>query len=75
MKITKDIEINENVLTIYNIISLIYYNYSCDLPNEISQKISELLEILNNNLENDFLDLDIANSKLIRRIEFQKDDK
>lgn len=75
MKIAKDIEINENVLTIYNIINLIYCNYSCDLPLEISQKINELLEVIINNLEKDYLDLDIANSKLIRKIEFYKEDK
>lgn len=75
MKIVKDIEINENVLTIYNIINLIYYNYSCDLPNQISKKISELLEVLTNNIEKDYLDLDITNSKLIRKIEFYKNDK
>lgn len=70
MKITKSIEVNETILTIYNFINIMYYN-SCDnLPSEISKDIEILLMKLTEYMERDFLDLDIVEDKLIREISF-----
>ncbi len=70
MKITKSIEVNENVLTLYNFISIMYYN-SCDsLPIEIAKDIEDLLNKMTEYLEHDFLDLDIIENKLIRSVTF-----
>ncbi len=70
MKITKSIEVNENVLTLYNFISIMYYN-SCDsLPIEIAKDIEDLLNKMTEYLEHDFLDLDIIENKLIRNVTF-----
>lgn len=75
MKMTKEIETNEFVLTMYNIISVMYYSYGDSIPLEVSKKINELLEVLTNDLEHEYFDLDIANSKLIRRVEFSKENQ
>lgn len=75
MKMTKEIETNEFVLTMYNIISVMYYSYGDSVPLEVSKKINELLEVLTNDLEHEYFDLDIANSKLIRRVEFSKENQ
>ncbi|MCI8778311.1 MAG: hypothetical protein HFI87_04115 [Bacilli bacterium] len=74
MKMIKEIETNEFVLTMYNIISSMYYSYSSSIPQEVSQKINELLETLTNDLEREYFDLDIVDSKLIRKVEFSKKD-
>lgn len=75
MKMTKEIETNEFVLTMYNIISVMYYSYGDSAPLEVSKKINELLEVLTNDLEHEYFDLDIVNSKLIRRVEFSKENQ
>ncbi len=70
MKITKNIEINEEILTLYNFISIMYYNYCESLPTEIAKDIENLLTKLTGYLEKDFLDLDIIENKLIRSVTF-----
>ncbi len=70
MKITKNIEINENVLTLYNFISIMYYNTREDLPSELIKDIEKLLNKLTEYLESEFLDLDIIEDKLIRNVTF-----
>lgn len=75
MKMIKEIETNEFVLTMYNIISAMYYSYGDSVPLEVSQKINELLEVLTNDLEREYFDLDIASSKLIRKVEFSKENQ
>lgn len=70
MKITKKFEINENVLTLYNLINIMYYNTCSNLPDEIAKELEILLTKMTEYLEKDFLDLDIVKNKLIREITF-----
>lgn len=70
MKITKSIEINEEVLTLYNFICIMYYNSCESLPSELSKDIENLLTKLTEYLERDFLDLDIVENKLMRNVTF-----
>lgn len=70
MEITKKIEINENVLTLYNFINIMYYNTRCNLPDEIVEEIESLLTKMTEYLEKDFLDLDIVKNKLMREVTF-----
>lgn len=72
MKITKKFEINENILTLYNLVNLIYYNSGEIYPKEIDDKIFALLNSLIKYLEKDYLDMDIDNEKLIQEITFMK---
>ena len=72
MKITKRFEINENILTLYNLVNLIYYNSGEIYPKEIDDKLFDLLNSLIKYLEKDYLDMDIDNEKLIREITFMK---
>lgn len=70
MEIIKEIEINENVLTLYNFINIMYYNTCCNLPDDIAKEIEVLLTKMTKYLEKDFLDLDIVKNKLIREVTF-----
>ena len=72
VKITKRFEINENILTLYNLVNLIYYNSGEIYPKEIDDKLFDLLNSLIKYLEKDYLDMDIDNEKLIREITFMK---
>ena len=74
MKTTKNIEVNENILTLYNVINVMYYNYCSELPIGISKDIEKLLSNLTEYLEKDFLDLDIYENKLIREVTFMEKD-
>lgn len=72
MKITKRFETKEGILTLYNLINLIYYNSGECYPKKLDKKIRDLLNTLIEYLEKDYLDLDIADEKLIREITFIK---
>lgn len=72
MKITKKFEVNENLLTLYNLVNLIYYNSGETYPKEIDDKLFALLNSLIKYLEKGYLDMDIDNEKLIREITFIK---
>lgn len=69
MSITKEYVVNENILTLYNLLNN-YYNSSDNYPLEIKKKVDQLLKILIKHLEKNFLDLDIKNDLLIRKITF-----
>lgn len=69
MGITKEYIVNENILTLYNLLNS-YYNSSDNYPLEIKNKVDQLLKILIKHLEKNFLDLDIKNDQLIRKVTF-----
>lgn len=69
MGITKEYIVNENILTLYNLLNN-YYNSSDNYPLEIKNKVDQLLKILIKHLEKNFLDLDIKNDRLIRKVTF-----
>lgn len=73
MMITKQIKTQENILTLYNLINLIYYNSGEVYPKELDNKIYDLLNTLIKYLEKDYLHLDICKEELIRKVTFIKD--
>ena len=50
MGITKEYIVNENILTLYNLLNN-YYNSSDNYPLEIKNKVDQLLKILIKHLE------------------------
>ncbi len=75
MIIKKEYTLNETILTFYNTISILYYNWCDVFPKEISDKIEDLIKALTECLEKNYLDLDIADEKLIKRITFYYNEK
>lgn len=72
---TIEVKQDENLLTLCNIVELLYFNYKSKVPKNISDKMKDLFDELQDETTKDYIpEVDIEDLELIERITFKCDD-
>ena len=77
MSVVKGYLINEGVLVLYDTIEALYYTFHNTFPQDIEEKVQELLLLLLNNLGEDeeFKEIDILKEEFISRTTYDIEEK
>ena len=71
MSFYKDYEVNEGLLILTDLLKILYMSKSIVLPNEIFNEVKKLYELLIEYEEGEYLDNDIKNETLFRRVYYK----
>lgn len=72
MKIVeKEIKLEENIYIFYNIIELLYFHYSNELPKNVVKQLYKLYIEAHKELEKDYENLDIIKCDLVEKLTFE----
>lgn len=77
MSVVKEYLVNEGVLVLYDTIEALYYTFHNTFPQDIEEKVQELLLLLLNNLGEDeeFKEIDILKEEFISRTTYDMEEK
>ena len=71
MSFYKDYKVNEGLRILTDLLKILYMSKSIVLPNEIFNEVKKLYELLIEYEEGEYLDNDIKNETLFRRVYYK----
>ena len=71
MSFYKDYKVNEGLLILTDLLKILYMSKSIVLPNEIFNEVKKLYELLIEYEEGEYLDNDIKNETVFRRVYYK----
>ena len=76
MKIRKEVKLNENVYTLYNILEILYHYYlSTDMPKELLEELKKVYDKFYDEIVKDYIpEIDIIENELVEKLVFKGKD-